>query len=159
MPGRRSQTGHLQELPARRQQTGRQAEPGQPGRHQNQAEGQPVPEHQTRRRPECHKPVQAHLAWPWFAGMQPAAGVVFALDGVLIGAGDVRYLRTLTVSAGLLGFLPATLVAYAADLGLGGVWAGLTLFVLIRLAGMLVRTRYGNWAVTGADLAHPSRRS
>jgi putative MATE family efflux protein len=100
---------------------------------------------------------QTHLAWPWFAGMQPVAGVVFALDGVLIGAGDVRYLRTLTVAAGLLGFLPATLVAYAAGLGLGGVWAGLSLFVLIRLAGMVLRTRYGNWAVIGAELARPAR--
>ncbi len=95
---------------------------------------------------------QAHLAWPWFAAMQPAAGVVFALDGVLIGAGDVPFLRTLTVGAGLLGFLPMTLVAYAAGLGLGGVWAGLTLFVLIRLVGMVLRTRHGAWAVTGADL-------
>src|SRR5207244_1273773 len=32
--------------------------------------------------PEVYR--QAMRAWPWFAGMQPAAGVVFALDGVLI---------------------------------------------------------------------------
>jgi putative MATE family efflux protein len=94
---------------------------------------------------------QAHLAWPWFAGMQPAAGVVFALDGVLIGAGDVRFLRTLTVAAGLLAFLPTTLFAYAAHLGLGGVWAGLALFIAVRLAGMLARTRHGGWAVPGAE--------
>ncbi|MGX7674628.1 MATE family efflux transporter [Plantactinospora sp. DSM 117369] len=50
---------------------------------------------------------QALLAWPWFVAMQPLAGVVFALDGVLIGAGDVRYLRDLTVFNALARWLPA----------------------------------------------------
>ena len=90
------------------------------------------------------------VAWPWFVAMQPFAGVVFALDGVLIGAGDVRYLRDLTVVAALGGFLPAIWFAYALDLGLGGIWAGLTLFVLIRLVGVLLRLRSGRWAVVGA---------
>ncbi|TDB71932.1 MATE family efflux transporter [Micromonospora sp. KC723] len=93
---------------------------------------------------------QAMLAWPWFAAMQPLAGVVFALDGVLIGAGDVRYLRNLTIVAALGGFLPAIWLAYGLDLGLGGIWAGLTLFVVIRLAALLLRLRSGDWAVTGA---------
>ncbi|MFC7550212.1 MATE family efflux transporter [Plantactinospora sp. GCM10030261] len=93
---------------------------------------------------------QAMIAWPWFAAMQPAAGVVFALDGVLIGAGDVRYLRNLTIVAAFGGFLPAIWTAYALDLGLGGIWAGLTLFVVIRLVALLLRLRSGRWAVTGA---------
>jgi putative MATE family efflux protein len=92
---------------------------------------------------------QAHLAWPWFVAMQPAGGVVFALDGVLMGAGDVGFLRTSTVLAGLMGFLPVTLIAYAADLGLGGIWAGLTLFIAIRLVAILIRTRSGRWAIPG----------
>ena len=93
---------------------------------------------------------QAAVAWPWFALMQPVAGVVFALDGVLIGAGDVRFMRDVTLVSTLGGFLPAVWVAYALDLGLGGVWAGLMLFVVIRLAGMTVRVAGGRWAVTGA---------
>ena len=79
-----------------------------------------------------------------------SAGVVFALDGVLIGAGDVRYLRNLTLVAALGGFLPAIWLAYALDLGLGGIWAGLTLFVVLRLAALLLRLRSGGWAVVGA---------
>ena len=35
---------------------------------------------------------QAHDSWPIFALMQPLNGAVFALDGILIGAGDARYL-------------------------------------------------------------------
>ena len=98
--------------------------------------------------PQVH--AQAMLAWPWFVAMLPAAGVVFALDGVLIGAGDVRYLRNLTLAATLGGFLPAVWTAYALDLGLGGIWAGLTLFIVIRLATQLARMRSGRWIVIGA---------
>jgi putative MATE family efflux protein len=93
---------------------------------------------------------QAMLAWPWFAGMLPLAGVVFALDGVLIGAGDVRYMRNLTIVATLGGFLPAIWLAYWLHLGLAGVWAGLTLFIVIRLVALLARMRSGRWAVVGA---------
>ncbi|HEU4421329.1 MAG TPA: MATE family efflux transporter, partial [Pilimelia sp.] len=81
----------------------------------------------------------AMLAWPWFVAMQPLAGVVFALDGVLIGASDVRYLRNLTFVSAIGGFLPAIWAAYVLDLGLGGVWAGLTLFVVLRLVALLAR--------------------
>jgi putative MATE family efflux protein len=98
--------------------------------------------------PQVH--AQAMLAWPWFVGMLPVAGVVFALDGVLIGAGDLRYLRNLTLLATLGGFLPAIWLAYALDLGLAGIWAGLTLFVLVRLAAQGLRMRTGGWVVLGA---------
>jgi putative MATE family efflux protein len=98
--------------------------------------------------PQVH--AQAMVAWPWFVLVQPLGGVLFALDGVLIGAGDVRFLRDLTLAGAFLAFLPAIWAAYAFDLGLGGVWAGLTLFIVVRLAGMLARLRSGRWAVVGA---------
>lgn len=93
---------------------------------------------------------QALVAWPWFMAIQPLAGVVFALDGVFIGAGDVRYLRNVTIVAAAGVFLPAIWLGYALDLGLGGIWAGLTLFIVARLVGLLLRLRSGAWAVTGA---------
>jgi putative MATE family efflux protein len=93
---------------------------------------------------------QAYVAWPWFVAMQPIGGVVFALDGVLVGAGDVRYLRDLTLIAALGFFLPSIWLAYALHLGLGGVWAGLTLFVVVRLVAMLGRVAGQRWAVAGA---------
>jgi putative MATE family efflux protein len=92
---------------------------------------------------------QAMIAWGWFVGMQPIAGVVFALDGVFIGAGDIVFMRNLTIVAALGVFLPAIWLAYGLRLGLGGVWAGLTLFVVARLVGLLIRLRGGRWAVTG----------
>ncbi|SCL30566.1 putative efflux protein, MATE family [Micromonospora nigra] len=97
---------------------------------------------------------QALVAWPWFVAMLPLAGIVFALDGVLIGAGDVRYLRNLTVAGALGGFLPAIWLAHAFDLGLGGIWAGLMLFTVIRLVALLLRLRVDAWAIPGATRPH-----
>jgi Na+-driven multidrug efflux pump len=93
---------------------------------------------------------QAAVVWPWFVGLMPFAGVVYALDGVMIGAGDVRYLRNVTLVATLLGFLPAIWLAYAFDLGLGGVWAGLGLLTVVRLVFLLWRWHTARWAVVGA---------
>ncbi|HEX6395421.1 MAG TPA: MATE family efflux transporter [Acidimicrobiales bacterium] len=95
---------------------------------------------------------QCHELWPWFVGMEPAAGLVFALDGVLIGAGDVRFMRTLTLVAALGAFVPINLAALHWHWGIGGVWAGLTAFVGVRLVGMLARTRSSRWVVLGEQL-------
>ncbi|WP_238014756.1 MATE family efflux transporter [Dactylosporangium sp. AC04546] len=97
---------------------------------------------------------QAQPAWWFFVAMMPAAGVVFALDGVFLGAGDVRYLRNLTLVSALGGFLPGIWLAYFFELGLRGVWAALTLFIVLRLAGLLWRLAGDAWAVAGADRAH-----
>ncbi|MDT4915353.1 MAG: hypothetical protein QOH89_53 [Pseudonocardiales bacterium] len=92
---------------------------------------------------------QAHLLWPWLIGMVPAAGLLFALDGVLIGAGDIRFLRTITIVAALGAFTPLNLAALHWHWGLGGVWAGLSAFIGVRLVGMLARTRGDRWLVVG----------
>ncbi|HEX6492239.1 MAG TPA: MATE family efflux transporter [Candidatus Dormibacteraeota bacterium] len=84
-------------------------------------------------------------AWWYLALMQPAAAVVFVLDGVLIGAGDTAYLAAVTVGAGLLVYLPLALLAGAAGLGLGGIWFGLTCFVLVRLVACITRIRGTRW--------------
>lgn len=92
---------------------------------------------------------QAHVLWPWFVGMLPAAGVVFALDGVLIGAGDVGFLRTITIVGAVGAFAPLSVAALHWHWGLGGVWAGLTAFIVVRLVGMVWRARGSRWLVLG----------
>jgi putative MATE family efflux protein len=92
---------------------------------------------------------QSHVLWPWFVAMLPAAGIVFALDGVLIGAGDVAFLRTITIIAGVFAFAPLNLAALRWHWGLGGVWAGLAAFILVRLVGMVLRARGNRWVVLG----------
>ncbi|MGY1692089.1 MATE family efflux transporter [Geodermatophilus sp. SYSU D01105] len=88
---------------------------------------------------------QATVAWWFLAGMQPLAGVVFALDGVLMGAGDVGYLRTVTIGSALVGFIPLSLLAVPLGWGLAGVWTGLVLFIALRLVAVLVRVAGSRW--------------
>jgi putative MATE family efflux protein len=88
---------------------------------------------------------QADVVWWFLALMQPLAGVVFALDGVLMGAGDVAYLRTVTLASALLGFVPLSLLSGRFDWGLPGVWTGLTLFIVLRLVAVGVRVRGSAW--------------
>jgi Na+-driven multidrug efflux pump len=90
------------------------------------------------------------VAWWFFTAMQPIAGVVFALDGVLLGAGDAAFLRTSTIAAAVLGFLPLTWASLAFGWGLAGIWSGLAAMMLIRFAAVALRARSGHWVVTGA---------
>jgi putative MATE family efflux protein len=89
-------------------------------------------------------------AWWFFVALQPVAGLVFALDGVLLGAGDAGFLRTATLLAAAAGFLPLIWLSLVFGWGLPGIWTGLAGFMLIRLVAVLTRTRSGAWAVPGA---------
>jgi len=79
---------------------------------------------------------------------QPVAGVVFVLDGVLIGAGDGRYLAW----GGLVALLVhAPLVLLAADHGLVAVWLVFAVvFMGARAVVLVTRARGEAWMVTGA---------
>jgi Na+-driven multidrug efflux pump len=88
---------------------------------------------------------QAAVVWWFLALMQPVAGVLFALDGVLMGAGDVAWLRTITIAAALVGFLPFSLLSSRLGWGLPGVWTGLTLFIVLRLAAVVSRVAGDSW--------------
>ena len=93
---------------------------------------------------------QVPHAWWFFVALQPIAGVVFALDGVLLGAGDAAFLRTATLLAAAVGFLPFVWLSFVFDWGLAGIWTGLSLFMLVRLGTVVARARSGRWAVLGA---------
>jgi len=82
---------------------------------------------------------------------QPVCGVVFALDGVLIGAGDGRYLAWAGVGT-LLAFAPLALWVLAADGGLVALWWAFDAFLLARLLTLVPRWLGGRWMVTGASL-------
>jgi putative MATE family efflux protein len=87
--------------------------------------------------------------WWFFVAMLPIAGVVFALDGVLLGAGDARFLRTATLAAALGGFLPLIWLSLVFDWGLAGIWSGLVVFMVLRLVAVAHRVRSGDWRRTG----------
>ena len=93
---------------------------------------------------------RAHAIWPMLALMQPLAAAVFALDGVLIGAGDSRYLARSMLLAGFGAYVPIALLALALGWGVTGVWAGLLTLMGVRLATLGWRFAGGRWEVTGA---------
>ncbi len=80
---------------------------------------------------------------------QPVAGLVFVLDGVLMGAGDGTYLAWAMLGT-LAAFVPAALAVPALGLGLPGLWWAMNLFMLVRGAFLYGRARTGRWLVTGA---------
>ncbi|MDT5013023.1 MAG: hypothetical protein QOH57_4640 [Mycobacterium sp.] len=96
--------------------------------------------------------VLAAVGVPWWflVAQLPVAGVVFGLDGVLLGAGDARFMRNATVVSALVGFLPLTWLSLGFDWGLAGIWSGLSAFMVLRLMFVGWRAFSGRWAITGA---------
>ena len=93
---------------------------------------------------------RAQEIWVLFALMQPANGAVFALDGILIGAGDTRFLMYSMLAASLGVFVPIALLSLALDLGIVGVWVGLVGLIAVRLATCAWRFSSRRWALVGA---------
>jgi putative MATE family efflux protein len=85
----------------------------------------------------------------WVAVSQPLNGVVFALDGILIGASDMTYLALAMLGAAVV-FLPLAYGVSAAGLGIGWLWAAITVFMVARGIGLLARFLGRGWAVVGA---------
>ncbi|MBJ8344967.1 MATE family efflux transporter [Antrihabitans sp. YC2-6] len=101
---------------------------------------------------------QAHIAWWFFVAIVPIGGVVFALDGVLLGAGDASFLRNATLGSAIVGFLPLVWLSLVFDWGLAGIWMGLTLFMVLRMGAVVARTVSGRWAVVGSDISVDTER-
>jgi hypothetical protein len=73
-------------------------------------------------------------------------------DGVFFGAGDLAFLRRMTLIASLGVFLPVLVAAHLLDLGLGGVWAGIAAFIGVRMLLAGLRWRSRRWLVPGAHM-------
>ncbi|WP_420637674.1 MATE family efflux transporter [Candidatus Poriferisocius sp.] len=81
--------------------------------------------------------------------MQPVNGVVFALDGVLIGAGDMRFLAVAMVGAAGV-FIPLAMWVLAAGAGIGWLWGAMWALMVTRLISLLARFAGRQWLVPGA---------
>ncbi|QDE36171.1 MATE family efflux transporter [Microbacterium foliorum] len=85
---------------------------------------------------------------------QPIAGVVFVLDGVLMGANDARYLA-IAGALNLVPFLPSLwiIAATGVDASAGLIWLSVAFFgvyLLARLGTLGWRVRSGRWVTAGA---------
>jgi putative MATE family efflux protein len=88
---------------------------------------------------------QAHDLWPLFCAMWPVAAIVFALDGILIGAGDTAYLAA-AMGVAFVVFAPIALTADTVTV----VWIALDVLMLVRLATLGARFARRRWALVGA---------
>ncbi|MFF0480531.1 MATE family efflux transporter [Streptomyces sp. NPDC004435] len=80
---------------------------------------------------------------------QPISGVVFVLDGVLMGAGDGPYLaRAMLLTLAV--FAPVALLVPVFGGGLTALWWAMTLMMAVRMGTLWFRMRSGRWIVTGA---------
>ncbi|MGW8362179.1 MATE family efflux transporter [Streptomyces wedmorensis] len=80
---------------------------------------------------------------------QPISGVVFVLDGVLMGAGDGPYLAWAMLLT-LAVFAPVALLIPVLGGGLTALWWAMTLMMTVRMLTLWLRARSGRWIVTGA---------
>jgi putative MATE family efflux protein len=94
---------------------------------------------------------RAHEIWWLFAALMPANGAVFALDGILIGAGDTRFLAWGMVAAAAV-YIPVALLALHQGWGILGVWCGLAGLIAMRLATCGGRFLSSRWARVGFAL-------
>jgi putative MATE family efflux protein len=83
------------------------------------------------------------------AVLQPLAAVVFVLDGVLIGAGDQRYLAVaMLVALGV--FAPLAALVTVLGGGVLALWGALAAWMVARAVGMVSRFAGRKWQVVGA---------
>ena len=83
------------------------------------------------------------------AVQQPVAGVVFVLDGVLIGAGDQNYLALAGLATSAV-FVAAAACVHVLGGGLIALWLAYSLWLVARFVSLTLRARGSAWLVTGA---------
>jgi MATE family, multidrug efflux pump len=79
----------------------------------------------------------------------PLNGIVFVLDGVLIGAGDGTFLAVAGLIC-LVGFVPLAYSVVWFDGSILGLWWAFTGFMVLRFGTLIWRERGDAWLVTGA---------
>ncbi|MFM8305482.1 MAG: MATE family efflux transporter [Actinomycetota bacterium] len=84
------------------------------------------------------------------AVLQPLGAVVFVLDGVLIGAGDQRYLAAAMVVASFGVFAPLAALVATTGGGLLALWGAIAAWMVARAVGMVGRFVGSRWERTGA---------
>lgn len=83
----------------------------------------------------------------------PLSGLVFVLDGVLIGAGDGRWLAGAQLLV-LATYVPVALAVRAHGVTPALLWWGFTVFMVVRAAALVWRARGDAWTVVGARAPH-----
>lgn len=83
------------------------------------------------------------------AAITPIGGIVFVLDGVLIGAGDAKYLALAGFIA-CVSYVPLALWVNASHAGVVWLWAAYGCYLLVRTVTLVLRARTNSWMRLGA---------
>ena len=92
---------------------------------------------------------RAEALWPLLALMQPFGAAAFALDGILLGAGETTFLAWSMLASGAV-YVAVALLAFALHWGVVGVWAGFVVLMIVRLVICGARFAGERWLVLGA---------
>jgi Na+-driven multidrug efflux pump len=92
---------------------------------------------------------RAETLWPLLALLQPFGAAAYALDGILLGAGETGFLAVSMLASGLV-YAAIALLAFALHWGVVGVWAGFIVLMLVRVITCGARFRGERWVVLGS---------
>jgi putative MATE family efflux protein len=98
---------------------------------------------------------RAAALWPLLCLLQVLGAVAYALDGILLGAGETTYLAGSMIVSGAA-YIAVTVSALALHWGIVGVWAGFLVLMVVRDLTCGARFRSGRWIVLGARSPAPN---
>lgn len=85
------------------------------------------------------------------AALQPLNAYVFVLDGVLIGAGDHRFLAWAGIAVNVVVFIPAVVAVLPLGAGLAGLWGAIAVLEAGRGAANGLRYHGRRWTEIGTS--------
>jgi putative MATE family efflux protein len=92
---------------------------------------------------------RARALWPLLALIQPIGAGAYALDGILLGAGETGFLAISMLASGLV-YVAIALLAFALHWGVVGVWSGFVVLMVVRVITCGWRFHGERWVVLGA---------
>ncbi|HTU27786.1 MAG TPA: MATE family efflux transporter [Solirubrobacteraceae bacterium] len=98
---------------------------------------------------------RAAVLWPLLCLLQVVGAVAYALDGILLGAGETTFLAASMIVSGAA-YVAVAVAALLLHWGLTGVWSGFIVLMIVRDLTCGARFRGGRWIVLGS---HPRSSS
>jgi len=93
---------------------------------------------------------RAAVLWPLLCLLQVVGAVAYALDGILLGAGETTYLAKSMIVSGAA-YVAVAVTALLLHWGLAGVWSGFIVLMVVRDLTCGARFRGERWIVLGSD--------
>jgi putative MATE family efflux protein len=92
---------------------------------------------------------RARALWPLLALLQVFGAIAYALDGILLGAGEATFLAGAMIASGAA-YAAVAFTALALHWGVVGVWSGFIVLMIVRDVLCGARFLSGRWIVLGS---------